>query len=482
MSAEKIHTTSLDIILSEALTRRRSKNRLRQLTTVPPGTADFSSNDYLSLSSHPEVQRAFLDRLYVLHAISTSPEEPTLTGPTRPLLNLLGSGGSRLLDGNSDTAEALEKRIAAFHHAPAGLLFNSAMDANVGLLSSVPQPGDVIVYDELIHASVHDGMRLSRAGERIPFAHNRVYATLESEVQSSSHDKHDSLERVLLDVKEQEENRSQQSASGTPRQIFIVVEGVYSMDGDVAPLVDVVECLERIFGGENAHIIVDEAHSVGVVGDCGRGLVSHLGLEDRVWARVLGFGKAMGCSGGIVLCSPTTRDYLINYARTLVYTTMMPFPSLANIETTYNYVIFGQAKPLLDNLQRLIQCTHEGLQSLYDRLPRKTDLFRLHTIATTRTSLDDRQVEKVLTPVIPVLTTRPRSLASYCQEKKLMVRPIVAPTVPKGQERIRICLHAANNMDEVKTLIQTVEEWVLGQLAHGNGREGSETQNQNAKL
>ncbi|KAK4215567.1 pyridoxal phosphate-dependent transferase [Rhypophila decipiens] len=442
MAAEKVHTTSLDIILSGALTRRRSKNQLRQLTTVPPGTADFSSNYYLSLSSHPAVQRAFLDRLW----------EPTLTDPTRPPLNLLGSGGSRLLDGNSDTAEALEQTIAAFHHAPAGLLFNSAMDANVGLLSSVPQPGDVIVYDELIHASVHDGMRLSRAGKRIPFDHNRVYATLEkSEAHSSSHDKHDSLEKVLLDLKEQEENRSQQNANGTPRQIFIVVEGVYSMDGDVAPLVDIVECLERIFGGENAHIIVDEAHSVGVFGDCGRGLVSHLGLEDRVWARVLGFGKAMGCSGGIVLCSPTARDYLINYARTLVYTTMMPFSSLASIETTYNFVIFGQANPLLDNLRRLIHLEH-------------------------------KQVEKVVTPVIPVLTSRPRSLASYCQEKKLMVRPIVAPTVPKGQERIRICLHAANNMEEVRTLIQTIEEWVLGQLAHGNGREGSETQNQNAKL
>lgn len=275
MSPQKSRTTSLDNILSETLSRRRSKNQLRQLITVPPDTTDFSSNNYLSLSSHPEIQQTFLTKL---QAAKES--------------NLLGSGGSRLLDGNSLTAETLEQTIAKFHNAPAGLLFNSAMDANIGLFSCIPQAGDVIVYDELIHASVHDGMRLSRAGRKIPFAHNTVYG---------EGDKNPSLEGVLLALVAGKDQERHGGDNSDKRNVFIAVEGVYSMDGDVAPLVDIVECAERLFPRHNAHIIVDEAHSVGVLGDRGRGLVSQLGLEDRVWARVLGFGKAIGCSGGKLL-------------------------------------------------------------------------------------------------------------------------------------------------------------------------------------
>lgn len=302
MPPKKDRTLSLDAILSEILSRRRSKNQLRQLTIVPPGTADFSSNNYLSLSSHPDVQRAFLSKLHT--AISDpGPQNPLENSiPTRELhAGLLGSGGSRLLDGNSLTAEHLEQKIASFHNAPAGLLFNSAMDANIGLFSCIPQVGDVIVYDELIHASVHDGMRLSRAGRKIPFAHNRVYGDLCNKEESG---KAPSLERVLLDILAADERKGRpDSAKSTKINVFIAVEGVYSMDGDVAPLVEIVECVEKLFPNQNAHIIVDEAHSVGVLGDYGRGLVAQLGLEDRVWARVLGFGKAIGCSGGEFLHS-----------------------------------------------------------------------------------------------------------------------------------------------------------------------------------
>jgi 8-amino-7-oxononanoate synthase len=269
----------LDDVLSGLLARRQALNRLRRLTTVPAGTTDFSSNAYLSLSSHPEVQRAFLARLEsFLAADSSAP-------------GLLGSGGSRLLDGNSGLAERLEGSIADFHRAPAGLLFNSAMDANVGLFSCVPQPGDVVVYDELIHASVHDGMRLSRAGRRVPFAHNFVYdgPPGSRDERAGTASELVSLEAVLRGL--------QEGAEGV-KNVFVVVEGLYSMDGDLAPLKDIVECVERCLPRGNGYIVVDEAHSTGIFGDKGRGLVSELGLEDRVWARVLGFGKAMGCAGG----------------------------------------------------------------------------------------------------------------------------------------------------------------------------------------
>lgn len=254
----------LDQVLARLLDRRLSRNQLRRLTITPNDAADFSSNGYLSLSSQPAVQRAFLARL---RAAALSSE------------SLLGSGGSRLLDGNSSLAETLERTIAAFHHAPAGLLFNSAMDANVGLFACVPQPGDAIVYDELIHASVHDGMRLSRAGKKVPFAHSCVK----------------SLEAVLQSLLRGPDGSLLKSGQ---RNVFVVVEGVYSMDGDVAPLLDIVGCVERCLGQGNGYVIVDEAHSTGIFGEHGRGLVCELGLEERVWARVLGFGKAMGCSGG----------------------------------------------------------------------------------------------------------------------------------------------------------------------------------------
>ena len=281
---------NLEDVLLQALSRRKSQNQLRQLTTVPQGAADFSSNSYLSLPSNPAIQRAFLAKLQQASATSTTQSTPKSQGTIKaPPINLLGSGGSRLLDGNSAQAEALEHAIAAFHHAPAGLLFNSAMDANIGLFSCVPQAGDVIVYDELIHASVHDGMRLSRAEQKIPFAHNQVYG---SAANSANPGRNKPLETVLLGI---QEDRHHITGS---RNIFVAVEGAYSMDGDVAPLVEIVECVERHLPRGNGHIIVDEAHSVGVLGDRGRGLVCQLGLEDRVWSRVLGFGKALGCSGG----------------------------------------------------------------------------------------------------------------------------------------------------------------------------------------
>jgi 8-amino-7-oxononanoate synthase len=182
------------------------------------------------------------------------------------------------------------------------------MDANVGLFGSVPQPGDAIVYDALIHASVHDGMRMSRAGLRIPFAHSRVWEhdTKEGSGVSSSPSNGNgklpageegalSLEAVLESLLRGPEGALFRSGK---RNVFVAVEGVYSMDGDLAPLADIVDCVERCLPQENGHVIVDEAHSVGIFGDRGRGLVCELGLEERVWARVLGFGKAMGCSGG----------------------------------------------------------------------------------------------------------------------------------------------------------------------------------------
>lgn len=274
----------LDESLRATLSKREGKGQLRQLKITPQDSVDFSSNDYLSLSSLPELQEEYVSRLQARLGGASS---------RRPRSTLLGSGGSRLLDGNISLAESLERDISGFHRAPAGLLFNSGFDANAGLFSSIAQSGDVIVYDELIHASVHDGMRLSRAGKTIPFAHNR--AKRDGACPEAGPSKTKSLQEVLEDLTRGDQGRRVRAGE---IKVFIAVEGVYSMDGDVCPLRDIVELTESHLPLGNGLIVIDEAHSTGLFGHRGRGLVCELGLEERVWARVHTFGKAMGCAGG----------------------------------------------------------------------------------------------------------------------------------------------------------------------------------------
>lgn len=268
----------LEGVYASLLTRRGTQGRLRRLTQPAPGAVDFSSNSYLSLSTDPDIKSAYVSRLQ---------------SSSHPFS--LGSGGSRLLDGNTALAETLERTIANFHGASAGLLFNSGFDANTGLFGCAPQAGDVVVYDELIHASVHDGMKLGRA-RSVPFAHSLVRDNPDTTRKRKS------LDEVLLDLTVGEKGGGFRTGE---KNVFIAIESVYSMDGDVAPLADIVECVEGRLPNKNGHIIVDEAHSTGWFGERGRGLVSHLGLEDRVWARVHTFGKAMGCAGGESSISPT---------------------------------------------------------------------------------------------------------------------------------------------------------------------------------
>lgn len=262
----------LDAGFQATLDSRQQKGRLRRLTLASPDAVDFSSNGYLSLSTNAQVKRNYTSLLQSNAELS------------------LGSGGSRLLDGNSVFAEQLERDVATFHGAPAGLLFNSGFEANTGLFSCMANDGDVVIYDDYIHASVHDGLKLSRA-TKVPFRHNTVWGDSDHSSSSSLA----SLEGVLGKLLA---SKAGQDYYTGIKNIFIAVEGVYSMDGDAAPLLDIVQCVKRKLPRGNGLIIVDEAHSTGIMGKSGRGLVCQLGLEDEIWARVHTFGKAMGCSGG----------------------------------------------------------------------------------------------------------------------------------------------------------------------------------------
>ena len=255
--------SSLSQKLAAAL---RSRNdRLIHLPESHPKSQpliDFTSNDYLSLADSMPLRSA------VLSALNSAP-------------NVLGTGDSRMFV-PTPAHTALEDRLCRFFNAPAAPLFNSGFDANTGFFSTVPQPGDVILYDEHIHASVHDGMKGSRLSRDalISFSHNTVSALQRA------------LTRLLQDRDELRTGKS---------SVFVAVESLYSMDGTFSPLTDVVGCVEKMLPLGNGYVVVDEAHSTGIYGPNGRGMVAALGLEKRIFARLHTFGKSLAASGGTCL-------------------------------------------------------------------------------------------------------------------------------------------------------------------------------------
>ena len=359
--------------LNRKLQQRRESYAFRELQ-LKKGIVDFCSNDYLGIVTGNKI-----------HSRSENGHE-----------KLFGSTGSRLISGNYSLIEEAEKQLAQFHNAPAGLIFNSGYDANLGLLGCIPQRNDTVLYDQLSHASIRDGIRLSHAFA-FSFEHNDV----------------DDLERRL------------QLATGN---VFVVTESVFSMDGDMAPLEEMVEIC-RNYG---AMLIVDEAHATGVIGKRGEGLVQHLGLESDCFARVHTFGKAVGCHGAIVVGSNTLRDYLINFSRPFIYTTAMPASAVMAIMRSY--FIF----PSMEN--------------------ERVHLFRL--VKRFRDSATNLRLCRSVTPIQGVIipgNEEVKEAALELQRNNVDVRPILYPTVSRGHERLRIVLHSFNTEQEIDQLLTILE-------------------------
>ncbi|KAI8615345.1 putative 8-amino-7-oxononanoate synthase [Chytriomyces sp. MP71] len=397
-------TTPLESALASALARRRATGLLRSLTVSPSASVDFSSNDYLGLARSPALHARF---------------KAALNAEQQPLC---GSTGSRLLTGNNSTATELEAFLAAFHRAPSALLFNSGYDANVGLLSTVAVPGSVVLYDELVHASVHDGMRRARKSVVLDSFRHNCLQDLERRVWTH-------VERMMGD------------STIKPAGILIVAESIYSMDGDVAPLKEIVALMESVHArvGDRAggiYLIVDEAHSTGVCGKQGRGLVCELGLESKVFARLHTFGKAVGAHGAVILGSETLREYLINYARPLIYSTSLSFHSLLAIKCAYE-VMIKEADQLQEKLTDLIQVFRQHVNTLPDGI---------QTVESTTA------IQGIIVPG----NKRVSDVCKHLQQRGLDVRPIRSPTVPKGAERLRICLHAHNSVAEIEGLFREI--------------------------
>ncbi|PIL32396.1 hypothetical protein GSI_05642 [Ganoderma sinense ZZ0214-1] len=438
---------SLNDKLTAALASREKRLIRRRLPdpTADDDLVDFFTNDYLSLASSASLRARFLAKL------SAAPQ-------------VLGSGGSRLLV-NGHAHAAFEARLAAFLRAPAALLFNSGFDANVGFFASVPQPGDAIVFDEHIHASVHDGMRASRVepGLRVAFAHNSVFAL--REVLQSLITAHPAF-------------RDGESS------VFVSVEALYSMDGNLAPLVDIVGTVEELLPRGNGYVIVDEAHSTGVYGPQGRGLVAAYGLEDRVFARLHTFGKALAGTGAVLLITPLVRDYLLNYARSLIYTTSLSYANIIAADCSFDLLESGEAEKLS---QKLLDLSTYFLSSLHRA-------FASHRISPALLALPPHlfppsspshssptfQHQNSATPIVPVLTPHPRPLSAHLRARGLNARPITWPTVPKGADRIRVCLHAGNTREDVERLVEGIiewaESWEMASAGAGSGSGGAAEQ------
>lgn len=312
-----------------------------------------------------------------------------------------GSGGSRLLNGHSLAAAQLELELARFFDAEAALFFPTGYMANLAVLSALPQRHDAVFYDQLSHASLKDGLRLGLA-PRYSFRHNDL----------------DHLRQLLETTRY--------------RHAYIVTESIFSMDGDQAPVPEMAMLAQRF----DAALIIDEAHSTGLYGPEGQGLCYASAVHQQVPVRIMTFGKAPGVHGAAVLGPQPVIDFLINNARPFIYSTAPGHHQLAQVAGSMQVLACAQPlrQALFQNIGQFRQLAHQA------------------------------GIEKYLLPspsAIQLVTTgqgavATRKLAQLVQQAGYDVRPILSPTVPTGQERLRICLHANHTHAQLQGLISAL--------------------------
>ncbi|MDD5108445.1 MAG: 8-amino-7-oxononanoate synthase [Candidatus Omnitrophica bacterium] len=341
---------------------------------------DFSSNDYLGLSGHPALKEAAIVAIDKFG---------------------LGACASRLLSGDAEIFHQLEEAVAKFKNKEAALVFNSGYQANVGIISSLFTKNDCIFSDRLNHASIIDGMLLSRA-KIFRFQHN-----------DCQH-----LESLL---KEERTNF---------KNALIITESIFSMDGDMAPLEELVKLKEKY----NCQIMVDEAHATGVFGENGSGLVEEQGLSERIDLIMGTFSKALASFGAYLVTSRAIVDYLVNTCRSLIYSTGLPLAVIA--------------------------CNLASLELIKDEPQRRKTL-----LSGAKMLRDKLQEEgfcvKGASQIIPIIVgdnLRALEFAKKIQEKGYWIMPIRPPTVPAGQARLRFSLSYYHNQETLNKLIDDICE------------------------
>lgn len=370
--------------LEQKLAARQEQNALRKLPLANQ-LIDFASNDYLGFAKSEAIFTATHQYLVNHNCI------------------INGATGSRLLSGNHTLYPTTETFVAAFHQAPSALLFNSGYDANVGFFSAVPQKGDYILYDELCHASIRDGIQLSHA-KTYKFKHNDF----------------EDLERLILKFQSPENQHS--------TTIYVVTESVFSMDGDCPNLEELVQVTTK----HNCYLVIDEAHALGVFGEKGEGLVQFLGLQEHFFARIVTFGKGLGCHGAVVLGSEELSSYLVNFARSFIYTTGLSPHSVATILNAYQEL--------------------DAKAAAIGELKERINFFNQEKSRFSLKPLFVRSKSAIQSAIIPG-NANVKAIAKQLQDKGFDVKPILSPTVPAGQERLRFCLHSYNTEAQISEVL-----------------------------
>ena len=368
--------------LLNKLRQRKEEGAFRNL--MPPASGiDFSSNDYLGFArSEKENSREYA----------------------------VGSTGSRLISGNHHLYEVTERTVADFHKAEAALIFNSGYDANLGLLSALLQRNDYIFYDASVHASIRDGISLGKA-KSFKFDHNSL----------------ESLKARLSKV----------LGGNIPEgsEVYVITETVFSMEGDGPDIAALAAYCQQ----EGYRLILDEAHAAGVLGPQGRGAVIEAGCEELVFARVITFGKALGCHGAAILGSSMLRDYLVNYSRSLIYTTALPPLAVFAISRAYERLSGPEGGRAQEDLRRNISFFTTGIKErgLTGYFPEARAAIHCCEIGGN---------------------DRVKALSGKLRAAGYDVKPILSPTVAGGRECLRFSLHAFNTTEEIRGVLTILEQ------------------------
>ena len=387
-----------DTLFRDEINDLKKKGLYRELRTVE-GEQDssvvingkrvlmFSSNNYLGLANHPGLKKASMDAA---------------------LYYGTGSGGSRLISGSMEVHRTLEKELALFKGTDGALLFSSGYHANVGAISALAGEGDLILSDEFNHASIVDGCRLSRG-----------------EVRVYKHGDMNSLKEILR-------------RSSKFKQRLIVTDSVFSVDGDIAPLPDIVDLAEKY----SALVMVDDAHGTGVLGKKGKGAIEHFGLEGKVEIQMGTLGKALGSFGAYIAGSEDLIQYLVNKTRSLLYTTALP-PSVCG-SALAALKILGERPELVSQLRNNASYFRKGMRDLGYPIPESG------------------------TPILPLILRDPfvtMNMARSLFDEGVYVQGIRPPTVPEGTSRLRITLMASHTREQLdfglRAFKKIGKKWIL---------------------
>lgn len=373
--------------ITEAINEMKEQGTFRKLVPLESAQGNevtidgkslvqLSSNNYLGLANHPRLKQAAIEAVEHYGA---------------------GTGSVRTIAGTFEMHEAFERELAEFKHTEASLVFQSGFATNLGVLSALLGPEDVVISDALNHASIIDGIRLTKAARRIY--------------------KHVDLEDLEKALKETQDYRTR----------LVVTDGVFSMDGNIAPLPAIVELAEKY----DAAVMVDDAHASGVLGKNGRGTVNHFGLDGRVALQVGTLSKAIGVLGGYVACSQDIRDYLIHKGRPFLFSTSHP-PA----------VVAANRKAILVMKEE---------EELFDKLWANTEFFK--------NGLRDLgfDIGHATTPITPVMLgeeTLAHTFSDKLKEHGVFAQSIAFPTVERGKARIRTIVTAEHTRDDLERALE----------------------------